>query len=106
MSRSKLDQTQIIQSVFDADSGSLKTSLLPTEISFEGTSQVHVQADGVVNCAGFEYVCLYGTGTVSVSPNDDGTDMVALTVTEAEPKLICARTIQIVGTGKIVIQSV
>ncbi len=106
MSRSLLDPTQIIQTTFDPDSQSNRVSLVPTEITFEGTSQVIVQADGIVNCAGYEYVCLYGTGTVSVSPDDDGSTMYALTVTALEPKLICARTIQIVGTGKIIIQSV
>jgi hypothetical protein len=106
MSRSLLDATQIAQTTFDADSGAVRVQIMPTEISFEGTSHVYTQADGIVSCAGYEYVCLYGTGTVSISPDDNGVTMYVLSLTALVPQLICARTIQIVGAGKIIIQSV
>lgn len=67
MSRSKLDQTQIIQSAFDADSNALKVAMVPGEMTLEGSSRVVVQADGAVDATGYEYVCLYGTGTVEMS---------------------------------------
>ena len=108
MSRSKLDQTQILQTAFDEASGALKTALVPIEISLEGSSQVIVQADGAVDATGYEYVCLYGTGTVEVSPDvDPGTaTFYTLTLTALIPHLICANLIKITGAGKIVIQSV
>jgi hypothetical protein len=103
--RSKFDKNQITQMMFDEESEAMRVIMLPTEMSFEGTSEVYTEADGIVSCAGYEYVCLYGSGTVSVSPDDDGETMYELTLTALEPKLICARTIKIVGTGKILIQS-
>lgn len=106
MSLSKLDANQIVKYTFDEDAQAQRVTIMPTEITFQGESQVIVQADGIVSCTGFEYVCLYGTGTVSVSPDDDGDTMYALSLTALVPQLICARTIQIVGTGTIVIQSV
>lgn len=103
---SKLDAQQIARYSYDADAQATRVTIMPTELSLEGSSEVIVQADGIVDCSGYEYVCLYGTGTVSVSPDTDGATMHALTLTALEPKLICAKTIQIVGSGKIVIQSV
>lgn len=67
--RSKLDQTQILQTAFDEESGALKTAIVPVEISLEGSSRVVVQADGAVDATGYEYVCLYGTGVVEISPD-------------------------------------
>lgn len=108
MSRSKLDQTQILQNAYDEESGALKTALVPVEISLEGSSRVVTQADGDVDATGYEYVCLYGTGTVEVSPDSDPLTATyyTLSLTALQPQLICANLIKITGTGKIVIQSV
>ena len=103
---SKMDPTHIVRSTYDEESNAQRVTIMATEMSLEGSSEVISQADGVVNCTGYEYVCLYGTGVVSISPDDDGATWHVLTLTALEPKLICARTIKIVGTGKIVIQSV
>lgn len=103
---SNMDPNQIARSIYDHELNAQRVTITATEISMEGSSQVHTEADGVIDCVGFEYVCLYGTGTVSISCEDDGSDMHVLQLTMLEPKLICARTIKIVGTGKIVIQSV
>jgi len=57
------------------------------------------------SCVGMTTVCLYGSGTVSVSPVDNGDDWHVLTVTPLTPIKICARRIKISG-GKLVMQSV
>lgn len=103
---SNMDPNQITRSTYDHEANAQRVTIMSTEISLEGSSQVHTETDGIVNCTGFEYVCLFGTGTVSISCEDDGSDMHVLPLTMLEPKLICARTIKIVGTGKIVIQSI
>lgn len=108
MSRSKLDQTQIIQSAFDEESSALKVAMVPIEMTLEGSSRTVVQGDGAVDATGYEYVCLYGTGVVEISPDSDplGATYYTLTLTALEPKLICCNLIKITGTGKLVIQSV
>lgn len=106
MSRSKLDITQIAQSTYDSDTEAVRMIMMPTEIEIEGESIIVIEADGIVSCKGMRTVCLYGTGTVSISPSDVGTGMQTLVLTALVPATICARTIQIVGTGTLVVQSV
>lgn len=106
MTMSKLDSEQIARTTFDEATGSTKVLLQPVDIIIEGDSTIIVQSSGIVSCKGFKTACLYGTGTVSVSPADDGTGMQALSMTALTPITICARTIQIVGTGTLVIQTV
>lgn len=104
MSLSKLDAAQITRSTFDEDTQSQRVTIMPTEMSFSAESKVVVQADNVVSCAGYAYVCLFGTGTVAVSAEEDGSNSINLTLTAGTPALICATTIKITGTGKIVIR--
>lgn len=104
MSLSKLDANQIVKYTFDEDSQAQRVVIMPTEMTFSAESKTVVQADGFVSCAGYAYVCLFGTGTVSVSAEDNGSSPIALVLTAGTPALICANTIAIVGTGKIVIR--
>lgn len=106
MSRSKLDQTQIMQTVFDESAESLKVQLVDAEIVLQSATLTVVEDDGFVDCSGYEYVCLYGTGTVEISPYTDGTAAETLTITPLQPQLLCARSIKITGTGSLVIQSI
>jgi len=119
MAGSKLDFQQIIKLAYDEASGGLKTTpssatVFAIELDANDgdsvlsvhSSQVVVQASGEVSCVGMKSVCLYGTGTVSVSPEDSAGTFYDLSLTELVPANICARRIKIVGTGKIVVQSV
>jgi hypothetical protein len=65
-----------------------------------------VQADGAVACVGMKTICLYGTGTVEVSPTDAAVDFVTLTIANLTPITICARRVKITGTGTLVLQAV
>lgn len=105
MSLSKLDANQITKYTFDEEAQATRVTIMPTEMSFSAESKVIAQADGVVSCAGYAYVCLFGTGTVAVSAEEDGSGSVNLTLTAGTPAVICATTIKITGTGKIVIRS-
>jgi hypothetical protein len=65
-----------------------------------------VQADGEVACVGMKTICLYGTGTVEVSPTDSGATFVTLTISDLTPITVCARRVKITGTGTLVLQAV
>lgn len=106
MARSLQDATQIAQLTYDSDTQAVRMLLMPTDIIIEPESIIVVEADGVVSCKGMKTVCLYGTGTVSISPDDTGTELHTLTLTTLTPATICARSIKIVGTGTLVVQGV
>lgn len=101
---SKLDAAQITKYTFDEDAQATRVTIMPTEMSFSAESKVIAQADGVVSCAGYAYVCLFGTGTVAVSAEEDGTNSINLTLTAGTPILLCAISIKITGIGKVVIR--
>jgi hypothetical protein len=104
MTLSKLDAAQIVKYTFDEEAQAQRVTIMPTEMSFSAESKTIAQADGVVSCEGYAYVCLFGTGTVTVSAETDNSNSVTLTLVAGTPLLICANTIKIVGTGKIVIR--
>lgn len=101
---SKLDSSQIIRYTFDEEAQAQRVTIMPTEMSFQAESKTVVEADGAVNCAGYAYACLFGTATVEISAEEDGSGPVSLTITEGVPVLICATTIIVTGTGKVVIR--
>jgi hypothetical protein len=103
---SKLDAAQITRYTFDEDAQAQRVTIMPTEMTYQAESKVIIEADGWVSCIGFCHVCLYGEGTVYVSPDDGGEAATyEITLTSAQPTLLCARMISISGTGKLVIQS-
>lgn len=57
------------------------------------------------SCIGMSTACLFGEGTVSISPMDSGDEWHNLTVASLVPVKICARRIKISG-GKLVLQAV
>lgn len=58
---------------------------------------------GVVFCADMKMLCLYGEGSVFVSPSDEGEDWFQLTLTQLSPSPICARRVKLEGSGKLVL---
>lgn len=65
-------------------------------------SAVVTQASGSVACSAMQQACLYGTGTVEISP--DGTTWFTLPMTALTPVTICAANIRITGTGQVFIR--
>lgn len=111
-----MDAVHIWQSIYDEDTETIKVELLPLELAInldaeDGDSvlsmpQSSILTEGEADCKRVKTICLYGSGTVSVSPSDSGEDFQVLSVTELVPKAICARRIKLVGSGKLVMQSV
>ncbi len=113
-----IDPTHIWQAIFDEDSESIKVELLPLELainldaetgdSIMSMPQSSILSEGEADCKRIKTICLYGSGTVSVSPSDSGDEWYELFISPGDlvPKSICARRIKLVGSGKLVMQSV
>jgi hypothetical protein len=111
-----IDPTHIWQAIFDEDSESIKVELLPLELAInldaEGGDSVLalpqslILEQGEADCKRIKSICLYGQGVVSVSPIDSGDEWYELAVLQLSPQHICARRIKLVGSGKLVMQSV
>lgn len=61
------------------------------------------QASGSVDCSSMREACLYGTGTVEISP-DGGTTWFTLAMTALTPIAICGNRIKITGSGQVYIR--
>jgi hypothetical protein len=61
---------------------------------------------GIQSCIGMKTVCLFGEGTVFVSPSDEGDEWFQLTMVQLVPTSICARRIKLEGNAKLVLQTV
>lgn len=107
----------ILREVFDSATGGLKTTpSSATSFSIEldaadgdsviAKAESSSMTQGTYSCIGMKTACLYGTGTVEVSPDDTGETFQALTVTALVPFTICARRIRLTGVGSLVMQSV
>lgn len=125
MARTKMDPVHIQQCVFDEDTESNKVKLVGTEIEIELSAD---DGDSVISrpmsvsfstkdipmkCDGMKSVCVYikeGTITVRVSPEDQGEFWIDLITAEQTSSIagICARRIQMTGTGEgvLVMQAV
>jgi hypothetical protein len=117
MSRSKVDPVHIQQYVYDEELEAYRVHILPTEIQMELNAEdgdsvickhdsIVVDQTAIQSCVGMKTVCLYGAGTVSISPDDTGSVFYDLALTALVPVSICARRVKIVGTGKLVLQSI
>lgn len=111
-----MDAVHIWQSVYDEDTESIKVELLPLELAINLDSESgdsvlskpdsSILSEGEADCKRIKTVCLYGSGTVSISPSDSGDEWYSLNLGSGIPTQICARRIKLVGSGKIVMQSV
>lgn len=110
-----IDAVHIWQSIYDEDTETIKVELLPLELDMsihaeQGDSvlsmpESSILSEGEANCKRIKTICLYGQGTVSISPSDEGTEWYEISV-DMQPQQICARRIKLVGSGKLVMQSV
>jgi len=114
-----LNGTQILAEAFSVEDGALKmipsanTQFAVSLDAADGDNVITKPDNGIVNeqlgavsCVGMKTICLFGSGTILVSPSDEGEDFVALSISELVPTSICARRVKLTGTGKAVMQAV
>lgn len=111
-----IDAVHIWQSIYDEDSETIKVELLPLELdinldaetgdSVKSVPESLILNEGEADCKRIKTVCLYGQGTVMISPIDSGDEWYDLPIQTMYPQQICARRIKLVGSGKLVMQSV
>lgn len=63
---------------------------------------VIIEANTTVDARGYDSICLYAAGTLSVSPSDSGEDFIAITAAVGATVPICARRVRV--TVKAVMQ--
>lgn len=59
--------------------------------------------EGEHDISGMTTMCLFGTATLSISPDLTGDDWHSIAPSPLSPFPVCARRIKIVGTGKVVV---
>src|SRR6266850_6764322 len=85
-----MDPTHIWQAIFDEDSESIKVELLPLELaisldaetgdSVKSVPESSILNEGEADCKRIKTICLYGEGTVSISPSDNSDEWYQISV--------------------------
>lgn len=100
-----ISQQRILQECFDATNQALQVVLKNLEISlalsheendsvFAVRRNLAVPANTTVSCAGYQYFCAFESGTLLLSPKDEGDTFYTITYTPGQPLLICARRLR------------
>ena len=103
---SQLSSELIMRHVYNEENESLDVTLANTNfaiaVSHEDNDSVYsvkrsviVEANSTVDAKGFSSICLYGEGTLQVSPSDEGEDFIIIPANVGQVVQICARRVRV-----------
>lgn len=112
--RHYLSGEHVLKESWDVEAGAIRT--IPAASTEWAIELNHLDGDSVVShkpsitleagehdISGMSMLCLFGSATLSISPDPTGEDWYTIAPSPLSPTPVCARRIKIAGPGKVVV---